>query len=68
MNEQFEALAKTIFNHEHSGRGSPAAIWDQQSESGRKRYRVAAMVSQLITIGPIYRMEVIQETTSETDD
>ena len=56
MSEQFESLAKAIFEHECSGPESPAASWDEQNERCKKRYRVAAMVTRLITLGPIYEM------------
>ena len=59
MNERFEGLAKAIFEHECSGPESPAASWDEQNERCKKRYRVAAMVTRLITLGPIYQMDML---------
>ncbi len=66
MNEQFESLAKAIFDHENSGPDCPAAPWDQQGKIHKNRYRAAAMACCLITLGPVYRMEMAQPVSSET--
>ena len=62
MNEQFEGLAKAIFDHDNSGPDCPIATWDQQIEILKVRFRAAAMTSRLINLGPIYRMELAQAT------
>ncbi len=60
MNEQFDDLAKTIFDHETQGPGNPTANWDEQVEKTKNRFRVAAMSARLITLGPIYDMKMPQ--------
>ena len=60
MNEQFEDLAKTIFDHETQGPDNAAANWDEQDEKCKNRYRTAAITARLITLGPIYRIEPLQ--------
>ena len=59
MNEQFDGLAKTIFDHDNSGPDCPIAPWDKQCEAHKDRYRIAAMVSRLITLGPIYQLDML---------
>ncbi|KKK89901.1 hypothetical protein LCGC14_2728450 [marine sediment metagenome] len=59
MNERFESLAKAIFDHDNSGLDCPVAPWDQQCNAHKDRYRTAAMVCRLITLGPIYSMDML---------
>ena len=63
MNEQFNApWYKAILDHDNSRPDCPIATWDQQNEILKDRFRAAAMTSRLITLGSIYRMEMVQAT------
>ena len=65
MNEQFESLAKAIFDHENTGPECPVAVWDEQVEKHKNRYRTAAITARLITLGPIYRIEPLQPASAK---
>ena len=64
MNKQFDGLAKAIFDHDNTGPGCPAAEWDEQPDSHKNRYRTVAMISRLVVLGPIYRMEIPQPSSA----
>ena len=60
MNEQFDDLAKAIFDHDHRHPDCPTADWDQQADETKNRFRVAAMTARIITMGPIYDIRMPQ--------
>ena len=68
MDEKFESLARAIFTHENNEAGCAIATWDHQNQEHQDRYRVAAMVTHLIVLGPVYRMEMAQPATPGSED
>ncbi len=67
-NEQFEGLAEAIFNYENDHFDSPIAIWEDQNSKLKQRYIVAAMTAKLITLGPIWKMEIFPTTSKESEE